>query len=218
MKIMALADIHSEMKYLDAIGPELRQMDLLLLAGDITNFGGRDDIREILRLFCKYNQRILAVPGNCDGPSVNDYLAEKKINLHCNCIRLNDIAFFGVGGSLPCAQLTPFESGEHDFVALLESVEKKIESREKRVLLTHQPAYGTKLDLAGGADHRGSHAIEDFVMEHEPVLAVSGHIHDARGTDTIGSTVLVNPGPFRNGCYAVMQINEKVDNIELKNA
>jgi hypothetical protein len=38
-------------------------------------------------------------------------------------------------------------------------------------------------------------------------LAVSGHIHEAYGTDQIGSTLLVNPGPFRNGRYATIDIN-----------
>lgn len=217
MDIIALSDIHGCLDHVSSIADELGQVDIVLLAGDITNFGDTDQVRKVIGAIGKHNKRILAVPGNCDGPGVNTYLSEKKINLHCNCIISHEYAFFGVGGSLPCAELTPFESGEHDFIALLEKVETAIKSASRRILVTHQPAWGTKVDVINNK-HTGSTAIRDFIIEHEPLLAVSGHVHEAIGKDKMGDTCLVNPGPFRNGCYARIKVGDKVESIELKRA
>ncbi len=217
LKIVALADIHGALTYIPKIGPELEQADMVLLAGDITNFGTVDSIRKVVAGLGKYNKRILAVPGNCDPPHINEYLSQKKINLHCNCVITNDYAFFGVGGSLPCAELTPFESGEHGFIALLEKVEKAIMACDRRILVTHQPPWGTKIDVISNK-HTGSTAIRDFILEHSPMLAISGHVHEAAGVDSLGDTKIVNPGPFRNGSYAWIECSDKADKIDIRQA
>jgi len=59
-----------------------------------------------------------------------------------------------------------------------------------------------------GLRHTGSRAIQSFIEDYQPLLAVSGHIHEARAIDRLGSTVLVNPGPFKNGCFATIEITE----------
>ena len=48
MIIVALADIHGGLDYLPAISSELEAADLVLIAGDITNFGGADEAERIL--------------------------------------------------------------------------------------------------------------------------------------------------------------------------
>ena len=75
------------------------------------------------------------------------------------------------------------------------------------VLVTHQPAWGTDVDLQASTRHVGSRSVRLFIEDYQPILAVSGHIHEAYGTDLIGSTLLVNPGPFRNGRYATIDID-----------
>jgi Icc-related predicted phosphoesterase len=80
-------------------------------------------------------------------------------------------------------------------------------SKKPMVLVTHQPAWGTTVDLQASTRHKGSRSVRSFIESHQPLLAVSGHIHEAYGTDQIGSTLLVNPGPFRNGRYATIDIN-----------
>jgi len=75
------------------------------------------------------------------------------------------------------------------------------------VFLTHQPPAGTKVDGVEGR-HTGSTAIREFILDMRPILAVSGHMHEAFGTDMLGGTLLVNPGPFRHGRYAVIELED----------
>ena len=72
MIIIALTDIHGKIDYLPAISDSLQQADLVLIAGDITNFGGRDRAERIISSISQYSKQILAVSGNCDSPSVEE--------------------------------------------------------------------------------------------------------------------------------------------------
>jgi hypothetical protein len=47
-------------------------------------------------------------------------------------------------------------------------------------------------------------------MRAQPILVVSGHVHEAQGEDKIGSTVLVNTGPAKNGKYARISIDKSI--------
>ncbi|HEY6865981.1 MAG TPA: metallophosphoesterase [Candidatus Eisenbacteria bacterium] len=65
----------------------------------------------------------------------------------------------------------------------------------------HSPPRGTRCDMIGAAAHVGSRAIRAFVERHQPPLVLSGHIHESPRVsstyrDTIGRTVVVNPGQF----------------------
>ncbi|PKK89201.1 MAG: hypothetical protein CVV64_15440 [Candidatus Wallbacteria bacterium HGW-Wallbacteria-1] len=81
----------------------------------------------------------------------------------------------------------------------------------KHILVTHCPPWGTALDKIGSGSgsgsgpgngsesHVGSRAIRSVVEKHSPLLALHGHIHESPEvtgtfTDTVGSTLCVNPG------------------------
>ena len=217
MLVIALADIHGRVDYLPAISNDLSRANLVLIAGDITHFGDRDEARRILSALREYNPHILAVPGNCDKQGVDDYLRTENVNLSCNCININGIEFVGMGGSLPCPGNTPNESSEDEFDIYLRQLEKEILSNRSVVLVTHQPAKNTVVDAVGGR-HTGSSAVADFIMRNKPLLAISGHIHEAAGVDRIGQTTLVNPGPFRGGSHAYIEINDKVNKVKIRTA
>ena len=86
------------------------------------------------------------------------------------------------------------------------------------VLVSHQPARDTVTDLAGNGAHVGSTAVRTFIERHKPVLCLSGHIHEAQGTDAIGSTILVNPGPFMEGRYVVAEITGNTCRVDIRRA
>jgi len=72
------------------------------------------------------------------------------------------------------------------------------------VLLTHAPPHGTRDELPFG--HVGSKAIQKFVDRVD--LIVCGHIHEAKGIETVGKTVVVNPGEACKGFCALITIEE----------
>lgn len=216
MNILALADIHGNDRYLPQITGPLKEADLVLLAGDITNFGGRDEVRRVIEVISRCNSNILAVHGNCDLPAVEEQLREMGVNLDSRQKTINDILFVGIGGSLPSPGRTPNEMAESVFTDILDTLSSCSHDKSPLVLVTHQPPYGTKIDTPDGSRHTGSRAIRRFIERVEPILALSGHIHEARGVDQLNSTVLVNPGPFRNGFYAFIEINERLVRADLR--
>ena len=120
------------------------------------------------------------------------------------------LTFVGLGGSLPCPGRTPNESDDDRFGHCLRQALGNWQGpSEKLVVITHQPAYGTGLDQIGSGIHKGSPALRRFIEETQPILALSGHIHEARCIDHLGDTTLVNPGPFKAGYYAVAEIDGK---------
>jgi Icc-related predicted phosphoesterase len=69
------------------------------------------------------------------------------------------------------------------------------------LFVLHSPPRNTHCDVTGGRQHVGSRAVRRFIERHQPPLVLSGHIHESpRMTsfyrDTIGRTVVVNPGQF----------------------
>ena len=54
--------------------------------------------------------------------------------------------------------------------------------------------------------HVGSKLIRQFIEEMQPILAVSGHIHEAFALDSIGQTVVLNPGALCDGRFAIAEI------------
>ncbi len=208
MKIIALTDIHGHLDYLPQIAPQLARADLVLIAGDITTFGGEPHAHRIVSSLERHNPNILAVHGNCDQQTVEEYLHLSEIALDGRCVTVDSVAFAGLGGSLPCPGTTPNESRESQFAARLEELKSQINRDRPLVFVSHQPPHGTKLDTASADRHTGSQAIRNFILETQPILALSGHIHEAVTTDTLQDTTLINPGPFAHGRYAYIEIED----------
>ncbi|MCI0498091.1 MAG: metallophosphoesterase family protein [Planctomycetales bacterium] len=209
MKLLVLADIHGRIQRIPSLAQKVQDCDVIVLAGDITHFGGRQEAFEALSAFAPLRGKpVLAVHGNCDYPAVRDVLQEQYLSLH-GCFReLQGMVFVGAGGSLGHSGATPGEAGESEFSKILERSLAGVVPGSRLVLVTHQPAWGTDLDVQFFVQHTGSRSIRSFIEDHQPLLAVSGHMHEARGVDRLGSTILVNPGPFRNGCYAIIEITQ----------
>ena len=218
MDIIALSDIHSSLSFLTSQSPvanDLKNADIVLISGDITNFGDAAHAEAVINRLRSYNSHIFAVPGNCDPPGVDEYLRSMDINLNCNCIQNGSISFVGLGGSLACKRHGPDESKEQEFSVCLKHVVERVPDESKMVFVCHYPPANTKVDDTGGY-HAGSPVIREFIEDFQPILTVTGHIHDAVGTDNIGKTTLVNPGSFREGSYALIKLLNSVEKVEIK--
>ncbi len=216
MIIVGLTDIHGHTKVLSEFLPKLPDADIILLAGDLTHFGDKQDAVEVLDIIRQYNERIFAIPGNCDRPRVGKYLKDEGISLDGNCLNIDNVSFLGVGGSLPCPGRTPNELAEEEFKKLLQQCSRDIKADTHVVLLTHQPPYGTQADLIGTGRHVGSTSIRRFIDEIKPAVCICGHIHEARSKDTAGKTVVLNPGPASQGYYAYVEIDTELRVAELR--
>lgn len=193
MRLIAFGDIHMSLGNVAAI-PGIAAADLVIITGDLTNFGHRRDAESIINALRKVNSNILALPGNLDQPDVASYLEEQGISLHGVGMVFDNIGIFGVGGSNITPFNTPTEFSEEQLAALLAAGHERVRAAEIRILVSHAPPFGTKTDRIAGGTHVGSRAVRNFIEAEQPHLCLTGHIHEARAEDRISETIILNPG------------------------
>jgi Icc-related predicted phosphoesterase len=200
VKLIAFGDIHEHTGNVGKI-EGLSDADAVIITGDLTNFAGVRKAKEVIEYVSRYNSRVYAQLGNLDQEEVNDYLDELGINLHANGFIIQGIGIFGVGGSNPTPFNTPTEYSEQQIEAFIRKGYEKIKDIPLKILAPHAPPYNTKVDVVGSGTHVGSTAVRAFIEKYQPQLCLTGHIHEAVGTDRIGETIIVNPGMLRHGGY-----------------
>ncbi|MCR4666543.1 MAG: metallophosphoesterase [Desulfovibrio sp.] len=201
---LVLGDIHDCPQAVLSL-PELGRADGILVTGDLTNTGGVSEASRVFRYFEKTALPVLAQFGNMDRKEVDDWLTRKGVNLHRTVWKLlPDVAVFGVGASLFTPFGTPSEYPESDFSFWLEECWQKAQSYPSTVLVSHNPPFDTACDIIADGSHVGSEAVKEFIEEHQPDICLCGHIHESRALDRIGRTLIVNPGSFAHGFYAML--------------
>lgn len=216
MIIIGLSDIHGSVPILEKMGDILADADVVLLVGDITHFGREAETRLVLTPVMQRAQKVLAVAGNCDYRGVDTYLDAENVNLHGKGEVFNGIGFVGLGRSLITPFNTPSELTEGEIDHYLNMGHSQIPPDIPMVLVSHQPPIQTKCDRLTSGKHVGSVAVRTYIQTHQPVLCFTGHIHESRGIDKIGSTHIINPGKLRAGYYAFAEIGTRVENIAIK--
>jgi len=216
VRIVAITDLHGDTTQMPQLGDELAKADLVLVTGDLTNFGGRREAVGALGAVREHNDRVLAVYGNCDRPGVADYLVEEGVSLHARNVERDGVVLLGLGGSLPAPLGTPREHSEDELATFLAEASRGADPSLPWVLVCHQPPVDTALDRVRDGRHVGSRSVRAFIEEHEPLICFCGHIHEADGIDCLGATKLVNPGPLRHGGYARAVIGDGLEELELR--
>ncbi len=216
MKIISFGDIHENLSNLGPLKNELKNADLVIVTGDLTNYNGRKEAEKVIECVEEYNENILAQLGNLDQPEVNDYLTEKGINLHRNGFIRGNIGIFGVGGSNPTPFDTPTEFSESEIEGFLFEGFEKVKDTKFKIMVPHMPPKDTKLDIITVGAHAGSQSVRDFILKHKPDIVLSGHIHEARGTEKIENTTICNAGMFCEGGYIIITKKSEELSAELK--
>ncbi len=216
MKILQLSDIHGNKNNILRIESQIREADLILVTGDIARFGMLAEAREIILMLMERTDNLVAIPGNCDTLDIDAYLTEQNINLHADKTEQNGYTFIGLGGSLPCPGKTPMEFEEKEIETILTKSLDEVEDNHNLILVLHQPLFNTVTDRIRENEHVGSRVIRKIIEDNQPLLVLCGHIHEGIGTDKIGRTTLVNPGPFRDGHFAKIQLNNEDVQVELQ--
>jgi uncharacterized protein len=199
MRIAALADLHFSPQSYDRIRDAMNRLrdeaDVLVLAGDITNYGKPEEMESMLNSIMRIRIPIVAVLGNHDyeGGQAAELsklmIAEGVKLLDGSGYERDSVGFAGTKGFLGGfgrGVLTAFGEPEvKAFVQLAIDETLKLERAlsmlrtEKRVVITH---YAPVVDTVRGEPEQiypylGSGRLAEVIDRHQALLAVHGHAH-----------------------------------------
>ena len=208
MKIVAMGDIHERVKAFSILEKEVSSADLVILTGDLTQYGNEEKAGGVLKVVRGLNSNILAQVGNLDSLGIDSFLTREGINIHGKGKFVEGVGIFGCGGSGATPFHTPVEFSEDELKGFLESGYRDIKDAVLKVMICHTPPLNTEVDMIPSGAHVGSKAVREFIENHQPDLCITGHIHEAAGEDSIGKTKIINPGPFSEGGYVVINVED----------
>lgn len=206
LRLCALTDFHGSDEGVRAASRALSRhgFDLILLAGDVA-FNDLSLAESLLVRLSALGREILFVPGNTDPKGLEAYVGDNVTCIHGRRVERSGYTFIGLGGAPISPFATPYQWEEREAAEILNKA--SVKATPNLVLLTHAPPKNTKLDKTGSGAHVGSSTIRAFIQETQPVLAVCGHIHEARGEEVIGRCLIVNPGPAYEGNTLILDLN-----------
>ncbi len=223
MKILVIADIHGHSDRLEKVlaGIDLKGIDLVICPGDFTDmfssqkeFSQLDIAEVVLQKLLALGKPLLCVPGNQDPYEILGLFDEYGVNLHNRDVKFKGMDIMGWGGA-PTPFNTIFEPSDEETRKVLDRMGSKVKP-DSFLLVVHDPPKNTKVDLVEAGKHVGSPVIRKFIERKKPLLAISAHIHEAGGLDSIGSTQVFYPGPVFEGWYGVVTLEGKTVKCERK--
>ncbi|HUS18411.1 MAG TPA: metallophosphoesterase [Terriglobales bacterium] len=199
MRIAATADIHFSPQSYDPIREAMQKVreeaDLLVLAGDLTNFGKPEEMHSLLNALVRLRVPIVAVLGNHDYESgqeqelVKMMVAEGIKALDGSSYERDGVGFAGVKGffggygrgaltSFGEPQVKAFVQAGIDEAVKLERALSQLRT-ERRVVITH---YSPVVDTVKGEPQEiypylGSSRLSEVIDRFGAKLAVHGHAH-----------------------------------------
>ncbi len=208
MKFLVITDLHQNTDMIDRFNGIIREKgaEFVLFLGDVTDFGTGEQAADIIS---KIESKVYVIPGNCDPLDLPEKIRDVAVDMHGNAADIGGYRLVGLGGSNITIFHTAFELEED---ALYDGLKRN--ACEGMILMTHAPSVGILDEIPSGANV-GSPAIKRIVDEYHPILALSGHIHEAIGCKVIDGTTFVNPGPAREGYCAVVDITDGKVDVEL---
>ena len=212
-KILAISDVHGEENENLYTYLNNNDIDLVLVLGDITDFGPLDFVGPFLEKIADCGVDVIAIPGNCDPKGICNAINEVSFCLHNNIIAYGDAILFGYGGSNETPFNTPGEIQDNkiygDVFELLANYDYVYNDKvpKVKILVTHAPPYNTEADKIESGDHVGSQGILKSIHEFEPQINVCGHIHEAKSLSKIGITTdVANPGMLKDNGAVLIDI------------
>ena len=190
-KILAVGDLHGQTGLVKKLAEKARKenVDLIILAGDLTNF--EHSTKNLVGPFAKIKKPVLLVHGNHESLATVDFLSQvydEATNLHGYSFVQNGVGIFGAGG----ADFGMSPMSEKDFFKTLEKAHKGLEDAKKKIMVTHMHPFKSKAEFSG---FQGSKGIRKAINKFKPDILLSGHIHEAEGIEEdIGKTRVINIG------------------------
>ena len=189
MKILAFVDMHGSHKALEKIKKQAKQVDLIVCAGDISQF--ELELEKHLARLSSFGKLVLIIHGNHEEPDVLRAACSKFENivfLHKRVEIMNNILFIGFGGG-------GFEKYSQEMAKFFKKHEKKLKKAKRAVFITHAPPYKTRLDKVNSS-HNGNNTTRNMIIQYQPSYAICGHFHENwQKQDLVGKCKVINPGP-----------------------
>ena len=187
MRIYAVADIHGKTekiaKIKDVISCETP--DILVIAGDITNFifplKTLERLKDIpIPIFC--------IRGNSDLKYVEGLLQDQKNTTVLNHIpeAVQHVWFLGLNGTIPLPFLSKISFRE---AQPLDALKHSI--TPETILVVHPPPRGI-CDKVGKKFSAGSFQLKTLIENYPPLMVLCGHIHEQAGYRFFKNILVVN--------------------------
>jgi len=151
--------------------------------------------------------KVYIAPGNDDLLEINQVLDDfgYAINTDERKVDVDGYEMITLSWSNPTPWDTPRECSEEELAKKIENLASQIDRMDRAIFNFHVPPYGTQIDLAyklskdlvpsvNETVNVGSTAILEAIKRYQPLLGLHGHIHESRGTDSIGRSTCINPG------------------------
>jgi Icc-related predicted phosphoesterase len=159
--------------------------------------------------------RAFVMPGNDDEAFVSMMLDEAPIleNQDGRAIDIGGYSIVGQGWSNSTPWDTPREKSEDDLERELMELLDGVTNSRRVILNPHVPPHDTGLDSAPELDDQlqvvarsgqpnfvpvGSTGVRRVVESTQPLVSLSGHIHESKGVVDLAGTTCVNPGSEYN--------------------
>ena len=193
IRILAAGDLHGDIAQAEKLAQrsEDENIDIVILTGDITHFGGPAE--GLIGPFAKRNKKVFLIPGNHENVETINLLADLYgvKNLHGYYAIVGDIALFGCGGATKVGPILRLYEEEVKY--LLGRSHKEIKDFKRKIMITHEHPAGSIIDKI--IPNSGSQSIREAVDQFKPDFVLCGHIHEAAGIEEkIGLTTVINVG------------------------
>jgi len=146
-------------------------------------------------------------PGNDDWFVIDDMIDAARLIHPCDrrVVEFEGHEMVTSSASNPTPWDTPREMAEADLEAHLQGLCELVKDYETAIFNFHVPPHGYSLDLCPKLDdtltmsaeekiHAGSIGAKKMVEKYQPLLGLFGHIHESRGAQKAGRTLMINPG------------------------
>ena len=221
-KILVFSDMHGNRRAVDVAKTIIDKdgFDMIIYLGDFSDKIGDEksnvEDAEYLINTLSGSGKLKSLFGNCDTPAVQEMLEEQAIAMHNKLIFMGKTALIGWGGSHPTPFHTPSEFSESE---IEDSVKKLLDEAAERgaerlFLFTHEPPANTKADEIPSG-HVGSEALRHIVEDYQPNLHICCHIHEAKSTDHIKETKIINVGPSSDGHFLAITLDADIITEEI---
>lgn len=221
MKFLCISDVHGNVEALNKLDDVFKSVDAVLFAGDFAECFKTETSKPVLDALVKKHDEIYAVLGNCDEPDFVEELEDAGINAEGTLNYTDGIAVIGSGGGSKFTGKTPNERSLEDLDSdfkILEAVDDENKSDGKwnnLIVISHNPPKGEKVDSFAPGMHAGSELFTAFIQKKEPLFVLTGHIHEGTAIETIGKTLVMNPGSLgEKGTYGILTVTKENGNFK----